>query len=222
MEEVKNRERQRIRVMSYFVRAALEVMKEEGIEYLTVRKVSQKAGYNQATLYNYFENLDYLIAFASIRYLYDYHISLTTDVDQIEDDELRFFAIWERFCYYSFKEPKVYQALFFLSPKYTICELLDSYYKMFPEEKNHYPFAVERMMRGCTLEDRNLITLLAALDSKGRNLPMDEIRKMNRLMVLMYRGKLSQVIQEKPDEAGIQNATDEVLTFLDLIYRIGK
>ena len=59
---------QRRRIMKYYIEATYKIMEEEGIDMVTIRKISDIAGYNSATLYNYFENLDHLIAFASLKY----------------------------------------------------------------------------------------------------------------------------------------------------------
>ena len=53
--------------MSFFVEAVQKIIEEEGIDAVTIRKVSKLAGYNPATLYNYFDNIDYLVGFASIK-----------------------------------------------------------------------------------------------------------------------------------------------------------
>lgn len=49
------------KVMNQFINAAVELIDENGIENVTIRGVAAKAGYNSATIYNYFENLDHLI-----------------------------------------------------------------------------------------------------------------------------------------------------------------
>ena len=67
-----NREEKRKRIMSYFINATIELMEEEGIENLSIRKVADRAGYNSATLYHYFSNLDELELFASIKCLDEY------------------------------------------------------------------------------------------------------------------------------------------------------
>lgn len=43
------------RVMIYFITAAKELIESEGVEKLTVRKAAAAAGYNSATLYNYYK-----------------------------------------------------------------------------------------------------------------------------------------------------------------------
>ncbi|MDX5609295.1 TetR/AcrR family transcriptional regulator, partial [Clostridioides difficile] len=44
----------------YFIEAAQNIMENEGIENITLRKVADMAGYNSSTLYKYFKNLDHL------------------------------------------------------------------------------------------------------------------------------------------------------------------
>lgn len=215
----RNKEIQKIRIMSYFVQATLEIIEKEGIEKVTVRKVSQIAGYNPATLYNYFDNLDYLVAFASIKYLRDYHISLAQEVEIIEDPWERFFSIWEKFCFYSFRDPKIYRAVFFLTPKYTICDLLEMYYKMFPEEKEEHSESIERMMMGCTLASRNMIVFMDACHSKGIKLSRSQAHQFNEIMILIYRGKLSQIIENQVAEEALGQAAKEVVTYIRTILK---
>ena len=49
------------RTKGYFVEAAKELLKGEGLSAVSVRSVSYKAGYSYATLYNYFKDLNDLI-----------------------------------------------------------------------------------------------------------------------------------------------------------------
>ena len=57
---VSNKELQEKRMCGYFVEAAKEILKGEGIKALNVRAVSERAGYSFATLYNYFKDLNEL------------------------------------------------------------------------------------------------------------------------------------------------------------------
>lgn len=57
---VSNKELQEKRMRGYFIDAAKEILKGEGIKALNVRAVSERAGYSFATLYNYFKDLNEL------------------------------------------------------------------------------------------------------------------------------------------------------------------
>jgi len=56
-----NKELQESRIRGYFIEAAKETLKGEGIKALSVRTVAERAGYSFATLYNYFKDLNELI-----------------------------------------------------------------------------------------------------------------------------------------------------------------
>ena len=55
------KEIQEQRTKGYFIEAAKELLKGEGLSAVSVRSVSDKAGYSYATLYNYFKDLNDLI-----------------------------------------------------------------------------------------------------------------------------------------------------------------
>jgi AcrR family transcriptional regulator len=55
------KEIQEQRMKGYFIDAAKELLKGEGLSAISVRSVADKAGYSYATLYNYFKDLNDLI-----------------------------------------------------------------------------------------------------------------------------------------------------------------
>lgn len=61
-----NKEIQRERVSNYFLNATIEIIKEEGLDNLTTKKIGDRAGYSYATIYNYFENFNELICKAML------------------------------------------------------------------------------------------------------------------------------------------------------------
>lgn len=54
----------RKRIMIYFIEAAEKLIRQNGIENLSIRKIATEAGYNSATIYNYFNDLEQLTMFA--------------------------------------------------------------------------------------------------------------------------------------------------------------
>ncbi|MBM7686899.1 TetR/AcrR family transcriptional regulator [Defluviitalea raffinosedens] len=57
------REIQKQRMMKYFIEAAKEIIKKEGVKGLTARKIGDVAGYSYATLYNYFRDIKEVLAY---------------------------------------------------------------------------------------------------------------------------------------------------------------
>jgi AcrR family transcriptional regulator len=58
---VENKKIQYKRKKNYFLQATKSLIEEIGVEALTVKKISSRAGYATGTLYNYFDNLNVLL-----------------------------------------------------------------------------------------------------------------------------------------------------------------
>ena len=130
----KNRDLQKKRTILYFIQAAEDIIAEKGVDKLTVREVADKAGYNIATLYNYFENINHLVLFTSIKYLNQYVTDLSAYVDDSASPEERFYGCWECFCRHAFTYPEVFHVIFFGEFSHeTVDQSLELYYELFPD-----------------------------------------------------------------------------------------
>ena len=58
---MKNKEIQERRMKEYFIQAAKDILRGEGLKGISVRNVADQAGYSFATLYNYFKDINDLI-----------------------------------------------------------------------------------------------------------------------------------------------------------------
>jgi AcrR family transcriptional regulator len=56
-----NKQIQSERIRGFFILAAKELLKGEGLRSVSTRSVSEKAGYSYATLYNYFKDINDLV-----------------------------------------------------------------------------------------------------------------------------------------------------------------
>ncbi|HIS64140.1 MAG TPA: helix-turn-helix transcriptional regulator, partial [Candidatus Avoscillospira avistercoris] len=57
-----------------YIEITSEILQQEGIESVTIRKVAERAGCTSAVLYKHFENKEHLIMLASVRFLEPYII----------------------------------------------------------------------------------------------------------------------------------------------------
>ncbi|MED1469194.1 TetR/AcrR family transcriptional regulator [Bacillus salipaludis] len=108
----KNKKKQTVRMMSYFIDATVTIIEEEGLDKVTIKKIGDLAGYNSATIYNYFEDLSHLIFFASISFVKKYTDALPEYLKKARTPLERYLLIWECFCKYSFESPQIYYAVF--------------------------------------------------------------------------------------------------------------
>ena len=189
------REIQRKRTMSYFIDAAAKILEEEGKEAVSIRKVANLAGYNSATLYNYFENLDHLIFFAAMRFIKEYAHSLHNYIKDSNNALENFLAIWECFCHYSYNQPEIYCAIFFARLNNSLDDYTEQYYKLFPEELGNQPKGISTMLLKHDIYKRDLIIVETCIEEGFfREEDKDEI---NEMTLLLYQGILLKVINKK-------------------------
>ena len=96
------------RVMMYFIEATQELILNEGIENLSIKKIADTAGYNTATIYNYFEDLEELILYSSIDYLKIYLKDLRNEIKSDMKAIEMYKTIYKVFVYHSFEKPEIF------------------------------------------------------------------------------------------------------------------
>ncbi|MCI8639504.1 MAG: TetR/AcrR family transcriptional regulator [Coprococcus sp.] len=131
---IKKKEIQRHRMVRYFVEAACSIADSQGTDAVTARKVAELAGYNAATLYNYFDNLPHLLYFIHLRHLKDYAQALPHAIRDIDHPILLYMKICECFNEHGFQKPQQYYTIFFSEHSEKFNEHLRLYYDAFPEE----------------------------------------------------------------------------------------
>mgnify|MGYP002233559202 len=113
MQQKDRKQMYRQQTMGYFINAALEIIEEEGIDSLSIRKTAEKAGYNSATLYHYFSDFEELRIFSAMKYLDQYAKDLPAYLEPVTRPLERYLKIWECFCLHSFSHPDIFWLLFF-------------------------------------------------------------------------------------------------------------
>ncbi|MDR7857317.1 MAG: TetR/AcrR family transcriptional regulator [Tissierella sp.] len=199
------REVQRKRMMLYFINATEELIDEDGIEGITLRRIADRAGYNSATLYNYFENLDHLIFYASMKYIKDYALSLNTYLSDSNNAMDRFLKVWECFCDYSFDKPEIYNAIFFSNLDKDIEDYVEEYYKIFPEYLQNYHENISTMLLKSDINERGLTTVLSCVNEGY--IKSEDADKLNDMTLLIYEGMLKKVLRNKISYEDARNNT---------------
>ncbi len=202
---------QKRRIMSYFIEAATQIIEEDGIENVTIRKVADIAGYNSATLYNYFENLDHLIFFAQLKHLKIYVVHLGDYIKDAKNALDKYFLIWEFFCYHSFQEPLVYHTLFFKEFKKPLRDMMQEYYTLFPEELEWISEDIEPMIMNQDLYKRNLSLLVNCM--KEGFLQESVLEELNEMSLLVYQGMVERMLTNQADYTP-KEATRRTMTYI--------
>lgn len=213
MNYMNNKELQKKRMLTYFVEATWQIIETEGIEAVTVRKVAQLAGYNSATLYNYFENLKHLIFYASLRHLKNYAVDLSKYLKDKDDPLTSYLNIWKCFCFHSYTNPQFYQMMFFGGfDNEVVNTSIASYYDIFANDlsddvKEYIPMFIEE-----NLYKRDYLALKRAADENI--ISIDDIFEINEMNILIYRGMLEKMLYNK-DDTSVSAAVDTTIKYLE-------
>lgn len=137
--ELIDKEEQKRQNARTFINAAQEMIESEGLENISVRKIAQKAGFHNSTIYLYFEDLDQLAMFASLKYFREYSHSLELQSQKNLSPTENFLSIWELFVDTMLKKPHIFYNFFYGKRSDNLPEIMNRYYEIFPEERTSSP-----------------------------------------------------------------------------------
>lgn len=190
------------------VEATYEIILENGLEAITAREVARRVGVSATMIYKHFENLTYLTVIASIRYIQDYVKALKViyerKTDYIELDLLG----WRNFCDYAFKNPPIYENLFWGIYNDRLEEAIMDFYELFPEEMSlmNDAFLVYSIFSS-SIEERDFLWLRRA--SNNGILSYDDARFLARTNCLICRGCLLECFKNYGEPGISKKAADE-------------
>lgn len=205
------------RILNYFIQAARDIIEEKGIENITIRSVAKKAGYHNATIYNYFDNLKQLIFFASLDFLSDYTQAMPEYISKAEDEVERFILMWECFCYYTFENPRIYYAIFADKVGDNPEKLMKRYFEIFPEKLGSPPEHLVTMLLDPDLSRR---ASLASDPLIEKNLiTKEKAEEINSMITYIYYGMLTLMINERINydkEDAVTKITGYIKTIINI------
>lgn len=183
---------QKKRMMRYFIEATRTIIEQDGLDALTIRKVADLAGYNVATLYRYFKNLDSLIAFTALQNFKTYIEDLKQHTVYISNGYELYIKIWECFCKHSFNNPVLYHRIFFKELNGKLNTSIQEYYAVFPEELEGTAATINDMLIGDRIEERTCTSLNRAIAEGFFN--QSDMQHISEGSVLIYEGMLDKIM----------------------------
>lgn len=167
-----------MRTMRYFIDAAREIIETKGVEGVTIRDVAAKAGYSSGSIYEYFESVDQLIAFATIDSVNDFLGEAASHIGEDTDPLECYLITWYFFAAYAFEKPALYERVVLLYGT-NIITFLNDYYELFPRERGEYPSQLKQSFFMPDREERdNSILLQCAKKGYFHKQDISEIARM--------------------------------------------
>ena len=177
-----------------FIHAAQELIENEDLEKVSIRKIAEKAGFHNSTIYLYFEDVDQLIRLSSLKYFNEYSKALselsTKNLTPLET----FIKIWDFFAQTVFRKPKIFYNFFFGKHSENLTRIMKQYYELFPEEQEEYSPEIEDMYYGQNIRERCL-KVLELLIGTGTRVNEETIGLINDINVSYFKYLLEQKCQ---------------------------
>lgn len=193
------------KVMSHFIDVTDELINEIGINNITIRNIANKAGYNSATIYNYFENLDHLIFFGAMKNMRDYAQNLNSYLIGAENAMDRFLKVWECFCDYAYYSPDIYNAIFLPKLDKNMEHYVSEYYSLFPEELRVSSTTISTMLIKGNIHARGMTTVMDCV-SEGY-IQLEDKDSLNEMTLLIFEGMLARTIRNSISYDDARNTT---------------
>lgn len=182
---------QRQRTMRFFIEAASNIIKKEGVESITIRRVADEAGYNSATLYNYFRNLEHLTALAALSFIDDYTAALEDYISSSNNSYELNILVWECFYKYSYRSPQIFMSIFGNYNEDKSSPMIKEYYELYPEKLDTIPDKLNEMIVKENLYDRSMFLLMKCSD-EGYFKPED-LSSIDEMLYFIYKGMMSKL-----------------------------
>ena len=181
------------RTLIYFIEATQALIEEEGIDNLTIRKIAARAGYNSATLYHYFDNLDQLITYASLKHISLYNREFAESVTDNMTERQKFILMWDIFIRQTVLHPHAFASIFMHQPdSENLAEIFAQYNKLFPEDAMPPSGTVYNFDQYASLTERNMTVIERIHQEEGHISP--QANEINLSMIYSYLGFTNELL----------------------------
>ncbi|QYR65973.1 TetR/AcrR family transcriptional regulator [Fusobacterium animalis] len=183
------------RVMMYFIEATQELILNEGIENLSIKKIADTAGYNTATIYNYFEDLEELILYSSIDYLKIYLKDLKSEINSNMKAIEMYEIIYKVFVHHSFEKPEIFHTLFFGKYSYKLEKIIKKYYEIFPDDITGQTDITKSVLVEGNIHNRDLPVIKQMI--KEGSILEEEAPYIMEAIVRIHQSYLENILQQR-------------------------
>ena len=206
------------RTLAFFIEAAQKIIERDGFDNVNIRKIAKEAGYNSATIYNYYKDLDHLLQFACVQYLIGYQNKLTSVLKDLTEPQDIYFTTWKIFAAECHARPKVYHHLFFSKHKNSIDETFYRYIEIF--DIKYELVLKDEIFSFITLPnlfDRHTI-LLDSL-AKSNIIANKNIKEKAEIIILTFESMLN-YLKIDPEYYSKKEFTDKIILYSRILLGI--
>lgn len=190
------KDNQKKQTAALFINTTQEMIDEQGLEALSIRKIAERAGFHNSTIYLHFKDLDELLMLASMKHFHVYSQALEELSKKNSSPTDTFLSIWELFCDSIFENPDIFYNFFHGKRSKNLEVIMRKYYDIFPDERNSFSEEIEYMYFGNNIDERSL-RIIQPLISEDTAVTKENVHMLNDITVSFCKYKLEQKCQDK-------------------------
>lgn len=199
----------------YFIEAVKELAKDRPVFSITLRDVAGQAGFNSATLYHYFKNMEQAIYFALFDMISEMWIEDTRREQTLADPFAQYVSLWDVQCQVAFKNPNLFLSFFLMEDKQPVYDIGPSYFAVFPQRWEQVGPRFRAQLSNSSFQKKNQNYLKPCVDAGY--LREEDLPALIRSADILFGGILLQVLR-RPKEA--DHAQAMARCFLEYLNQI--
>lgn len=200
-----------------FIETTQNLIDDIGLKNVSIRKIAEKAGFHNSTIYLYFKDVDELILLASLKHFNGYSTALAEHTKTHSTPYESFLSIWTFFARSAFEKPEIFYNFFFGKHSDNLTEIFERYYELFPDEKTIYRKDIQSMYFGRNIYERCSLILKPLLQEKDNRLTEDNLDMVNDVTVAYLKYLLEEKCQNP--EIAAELLSDKLVTMIK--YMVG-
>ena len=175
-----------------YILKANEIVRTEGEDALSIRRIAREMNCSSASLYHYFENVEELLFYAEIPFLNAYLQEIREKEAGWKDAWDIHFGIWDCYTKAAFTYPKAFDKIFLSPMTKRLSSALREYYMMFPEYISLISPYIRRMLETPDFQERDF--LMCSLCVEAGIFTEENARRLNEITCMLYKGYLKDIL----------------------------
>lgn len=210
----RNQELKKARMTRYFIDAVKELAKSQPVFSITLRDIARQAGFNSATLYNYFKNMEQFMAFALMDLTSEMWMENTRREQTITDPMQQYFSLWEVQCRTAFENPNLFLYFFLMDDKQPVYDVGPSYFAIFKERWVQIGPRFRAQLSNASFQKKNQNYLMPCVEAGY--LREEDLAELVRDADILFGGILLQVLRRPHEPVHVSEMTRR---FFDTLSR---
>ena len=198
-----------------YIEKAYEIIQNEGIAAVSIRRIAKEMGCYSASMYRYFGNLTELLFYAELRELQGYIKRLNASEKRWKNVWDIYVGVWDCYAREAFQKPEAYDLLFFKYSNMKLQKVFKEYYEMFPEDIEDANHIFAEMLYAPSFVGRDFRMCRRCIRANAIN--YYEAIQLNRVVCMTYKGYLKTILDDGIREEQIEGRVREFISDVDMI-----